>query len=72
MNRNSQLLLTCQQLTKHFATRNGPVTALLEVNLELATNEFVCIFLEETWQLDPGNVNSGHMRSFLQGRSEEN
>ncbi len=36
-------MLTCQQLTKHFPTRNGPITALFDINLHLATNEFVCI-----------------------------
>ncbi|MCB0064283.1 MAG: ABC transporter ATP-binding protein [Caldilineaceae bacterium] len=36
-------MLTCQHLTKHFPTRNGPVTALLDINLQLAANEFVCI-----------------------------
>jgi len=36
-------MLTCQQLTKHFSTGQGPITALLDINLQLAANEFVCI-----------------------------
>lgn len=36
-------MITCQQLVKHFATNRGPVTALMDINLELAANEFVCI-----------------------------
>lgn len=36
-------MVTCQQLTKSFPTSTGVVTALSEVNLHLAANEFVCI-----------------------------
>ncbi len=36
-------MLTCQHLSKEFITRDGLITALIDINLYLATNEFVSI-----------------------------
>ena len=43
MNSTNDLGLTCQGLCKTYQTKNGPITALKDVNFHVRDKEFVCI-----------------------------